>query len=592
MRMVCKNIEGRPSALSVLLFAAMACGPKGNAADKPTDDREASAPDGFSNGPDGFSNGPDGFSNRPDAPSNGSDGFSNRPDAPSNTPDASSLSDRGASPSPEGATPELRGPGSVFVHLFEWKWTDIAMECESYLGPAGFSAVQVSPPSEHAVLPGRPWWQRYQTVSYSLAKSRSGTAEEFRDMVRRCGAVGVSIYVDAVINHMTGQASGVGSNGTSFTKYEYPGLYTAADFHMPTCTIAAADYQNAADRVQSCELVGLADLNTASDHVREQIATYLSSLVEMGVRGFRIDAAKHIAPADLDAIIRRVSGRVAASSLPYYFFEVIDYGGEAIHATDYLQTGQGAAASIDVTEFKFSGIGNSFLNTQGNMVADLRSLGETSWGLLPSNRAVVFVDNHDTERATAIFYQNAPYYDLAVAFMLAWPYGYPSILSGFAFDRATQVGRDSGPPSDAMGNTRPVYAPGAASPDCSSDPVSVAAGWLCEHRRPYVARMISFRKSTSSAPSVTNVWNDGANQLAFGRGDKGFVVFNRSAGELHRVFQTGLRAGTYCDVFQGATSASGGCSGATVTVDGGGMADITAPALGAIAIHVGAPAAP
>ena len=29
------------------------------------------------------------------------------------------------------------------VHLFEWKWTDIASECERFLGPYGFSGVQV-----------------------------------------------------------------------------------------------------------------------------------------------------------------------------------------------------------------------------------------------------------------------------------------------------------------------------------------------------------------------------------------------------------------------------------------------------------------
>jgi alpha-amylase len=28
--------------------------------------------------------------------------------------------------------------GDVFVHLFEWKWRDIATECEQNLGPAGF----------------------------------------------------------------------------------------------------------------------------------------------------------------------------------------------------------------------------------------------------------------------------------------------------------------------------------------------------------------------------------------------------------------------------------------------------------------------
>ena len=50
--------------------------------------------------------------------------------------------------------------GDVFVHLFEWKWKDIAAECENVLGPAGYRAVQVSPPQEHIVLAAAPWWTR------------------------------------------------------------------------------------------------------------------------------------------------------------------------------------------------------------------------------------------------------------------------------------------------------------------------------------------------------------------------------------------------------------------------------------------------
>ena len=85
--------------------------------------------------------------------------------------------------------------GDVFVHLFEWKWTDIASECETVLGPAGYKAVQVSPPQEHSITPSFDWSERYQPVSYSVARSRSGTGAEFADMVSRCNAVGVGIYV-------------------------------------------------------------------------------------------------------------------------------------------------------------------------------------------------------------------------------------------------------------------------------------------------------------------------------------------------------------------------------------------------------------
>ena len=35
----------------------------------------------------------------------------------------------------------------VFVHLFEWSWEDVAKECENWLGPKGYDAVQVSPPT-------------------------------------------------------------------------------------------------------------------------------------------------------------------------------------------------------------------------------------------------------------------------------------------------------------------------------------------------------------------------------------------------------------------------------------------------------------
>ena len=39
-------------------------------------------------------------------------------------------------------------------------------------------------------------------MSVKLSNERSGTREEFIDMVSRCKSVGVNIYVDGVINHM------------------------------------------------------------------------------------------------------------------------------------------------------------------------------------------------------------------------------------------------------------------------------------------------------------------------------------------------------------------------------------------------------
>ena len=57
---------------------------------------------------------------------------------------------------------------------------------------------QISPMHEHIVIDETnpdgitpyPWWMRYQPVSYIL-NSRSGTEQDFADMVSRCNAAGV-----------------------------------------------------------------------------------------------------------------------------------------------------------------------------------------------------------------------------------------------------------------------------------------------------------------------------------------------------------------------------------------------------------------
>jgi alpha-amylase len=474
----------------------------------------------------------------------------------------------------------------AFVHLFEWRWADVAQECEAFLGPHGFTAVQVSPPSEHALLPGFsfPWWQRYQTVGYAL-ESRSGTRAEFIDMVSRCRAAGVGIYVDAILNHTTAQSAGTGSAGTKFSKYHYPGLYEQADFHAPVCQIQGADYTTSAEHVQRCELVSLADLDTSSPTVRGKLAAYLSELLALGVRGFRLDAAKHMAPADLAGILALVTP--SAGEQPYYFLEVIDYGGEAVHASDYLDVA--GALEVDITEFKYERLVDAVMGRAGATLASLETMTEASWGLLPNARAVVFTNNHDTQRGDALFYQDGATHDLGNALMLAWPYGYPSLMSSYGFDRSTGVGRDIGPPSDGAGSTRPVYENGAQTPTCAAPPYGAARqGWICEHRSPYVASMLGFRKAAADAP-LANFWSNGKNQIAFSRGNRAFLVVNHEPAALNQTLATGLPEGQYCDVIAGGYLAPASCAAASVIrVNSAGRATFSVPAETAVALHVNA----
>lgn len=463
-------------------------------------------------------------------------------------------------------TPIDRG---VIVHLFEWKWTDVAQECEMFLGPKGYKAVQVSPPTENAVVedPPRPWWERYQPVSYIL-DNRSGDRAAFADMVARCNAVGVDIYVDAILNHMTGVYAGVGTAGTRFGEYEYPGLYTYDDFHH--CGLTDNDDIwdfNDRAQVQTCELVNLTDLDTGSEKVQARLAAYLNDLVGLGVKGFRIDAARHIAADELKAILDRVDGQ------PFIYQEVIDPD-PPNWSREYYATGT-------VTDFWYGQAVSALFET--GPLAQLHGEGSI-WEatvFLPNDEALVFIDNHDNQRghdsgSGVLTHKDGDLYVLAVAFMLAYPYGRPRVMSSYAFEKDAQ-----GPPADAEGHIRSVHDGDAV--DCFGDT------WQCEHRWPPIANMVTFNNVTASAPEVRNWWTDGENQIAFGRGDKGFIAINRSDRRLDETLQTGLTEGTYCNVFEGSLSTDEkSCVGPTVTVAADGTATVSVAPMRALAIHVGA----
>ena len=58
--------------------------------------------------------------------------------------------------------------------------------------------------------------------------------------------------------------------------------------------------------MRNCKLGSLPDLLVGKDYVADQIVEYLNRLIDIGVAGFRIDAAKHMWPNDLNKIINRL----------------------------------------------------------------------------------------------------------------------------------------------------------------------------------------------------------------------------------------------------------------------------------------------
>lgn len=130
----------------------------------------------------------------------------------------------------------------AIASLFGWNWDSISNEC-SWLGSgtsrlphvapftrahslplcaAGYGYVQVGTAMEH--IAGDQWWTDYQPVSYKI-QSKRGSRTQFGSMVSNCHSHGVKVIVDVVFNHMSGINGGTGVAGSSFSHFNYPGLY-------------------------------------------------------------------------------------------------------------------------------------------------------------------------------------------------------------------------------------------------------------------------------------------------------------------------------------------------------------------------------
>lgn len=507
----------------------------------------------------------------------------------SDTPETQSPTDSVTPPTgaPTDAVPnEIVQRGTAFVHLFEWTWSDIAQECVNVLGPNGVSAVQISPVTEHIdhrvvnmsdpeVGSFMPWWARYQPVSYKL-NSRSGTREELIEMIATCQEVGVDIYVDILFNHMAATPTQFGNDGSAFNpqSLEYPDYDSS---HFNSCDppeIGGDDWGSNAERVRRCRLVGLPDLNHDLEYVRDRLVEHAQDLINIGVRGLRLDAGKHMYVDDVNYFLDSLK-----SVSPYVFSEIIDYGGEAISVLEYTPF-------YAITEFRYEGtLRDRFFRTN---LATLEGIGE-SFGFVPTDKAVVFTDNHDSQRHDyddTMNFKRGETYVLANIFMLAYPYGYPKLMSSFFFDNAEFA---RGPPNLANGDTRKVY--NEDGTDNCGVQFDGDDQWICEHRNPKFMNMVKFRAFAEEmeAYEVTNWWTNNFQAIAFSRsgsnGSAAFILINKEDFEITNTWRTDLADGDYCDVLsQNEGEAVNGCEGNIVSVVNGELTT-TVSAFSALAIY-------
>ena len=203
---------------------------------------------------------------------------------------------------------------------------------------------------------------------------------------------------------MTGSYTGTGTAGDHFdgNQCSFPGVpYGSTDCNgrghgSGQCPTSDGNIHNYYDpiEVRNCRLVGLADLALSNEYVKGKIAGYMNHLIDLGVAGFRVDAAKHMWPGDLANIFGRLknlkSSVFGSNKKPFIFQEVIDMGNEPIKMSHYRDTGR-------ATNFIYGKKLSDIFLYRKDEAKWLRNWGP-EWGMPSSNDVVVFLNNHDNQR--------------------------------------------------------------------------------------------------------------------------------------------------------------------------------------------------
>ena len=128
----------------------------------------------------------------------------------------------------------------------------------------------------------------YQPVDFVIADqdfNALGTKAELQSMIETAHSYGIKVIVDVVANHLGNQT------GNDLSDQIPEALTAPAYWHNISVNIS--DYTSRYQVTQQC-MGGLPDLNTQNLKLQEMVVNFLIECMDMGVDGFRFDAAKHI----------------------------------------------------------------------------------------------------------------------------------------------------------------------------------------------------------------------------------------------------------------------------------------------------------
>ena len=419
----------------------------------------------------------------------------------------------------------------IILHVWSWDFNTIA-ENMKQIADAGYTMLQTSPVNacfspeggNIKILDEKEgnWYHYYQPTDWTIGNNILGTEEEMQVMLDSAKKYDIRVLVDVLPNHT--------AFNIDLVTDEFYAAVGGREKMFHSCVLEGIhDYS---DRTQ-CTLQGvggLPDVNTENPLFQKYYMQFVNKLLEMGVRGFRYDTAKHIGvhsdPLDTAAGVTEndfwdvATGRkeVLGVSLALPYDSLFVYG-------EVLQGG-------GVPEAEYAGYFGQTASSYGHVLREAlwkrsaKDIDLVSWyHSAAPEYLTTWVESHDT------------YCDANESAGLTDA----QIRTGWVLLTA----RQNGTPlfySRPMNSTRENY---------FGDNLLGARG-NDEFFHPEVVAVNKFRQEMNGQTEDMKVSEDGE-VIVVNRGDKGAAIINFALEANEVEFPTALADGEYTDAVYGTT---------------------------------------
>lgn len=252
------------------------------------------------------------------------------------------------------------------LHCFDWTMAEVKAELPA-IAEAGFGAVQLSPIQRPDAGPGSPWHDLYRPYDIAFKSSRMGSADDLKALCEEAATYGIKIIVDVVANHVDKTAGYHDTWWDSNGRVRWNGGINYGDRNSITHN----------------QLGDYGDINSEDAEVIARAKAYVQQLHDLGVKGIRWDAAKHIAlPSENCGFWTAVTSVEGM----YHYGEILDSPGpDASIIKEYT-------TFMSVTDNKYS---NGAARDNGGIPFGYGGDHTVNQGC-PDTRMVYWAESHDT----------------------------------------------------------------------------------------------------------------------------------------------------------------------------------------------------